>query len=249
MKIIFTKVLFDNYVWIMFNSSKDCIIIDPGESNSVIKKIKKLNLNPKIILLTHNHLDHIQGVKNLLYKYPEISIYGPLETQFCGTKNLIDNRNTIEILNTKFYIIPTPGHTNGHTAYYCPPFLFCGDSIFSGGCGRVKNGMMIKMYNSLRTISKLPNDTLIYCSHEYTRSNLEFFKKIFPKNLNILNYYNNIKKSKTQCTLPSTLKIEKKINPFLQLNNTNLRHQVKIHNDLSFSLNFFIYLRKIKDKS
>lgn len=252
MKIIFCKTLTDNYVWIIINNlNNDCIIIDPGEYLPIIKKIDILKLNPKAIFLTHHHLDHTSGVKNLLYKYPKISIYGPSETRKYKITHVVNDKFIIHnMLNSKFFVISTPGHTKKHVSYYCPPYLFCGDTLFSGGCGNVENEMMIKMYCSLKKISRLPDNTLIYCSHEYTKSNLKFFKKIFQKEKFILNYYKILSTyKKRQSTLPSILSIEKKINPFLQLHKKNIKNYTKIHKELSFPLNVLTYLRRIKNKS
>lgn len=248
MNITFLRILENNYVWIVYDSKNNCIIIDPGKYTSIYKYIKTLKLNLKAIFLTHCHNDHVAGVKKFIYKYPKIPIYGPLETYKYGMTNLVKHKDIIKIKKFMFSVISTPGHTKEHISYYSKPNLFCGDTLFSGGCGKIKTGMITKMYNSLKTISRLPNNTLIYCAHEYTRSNLKFFKRIFPNDILINKYYKKIKSyNKYIHTLPSILKIEKKINPFLRLNDVSLRKKIGLNLDLIFELNMLNILRKIKE--
>lgn len=250
MKIIGIKTLLDNYIWIIYNLRKQCIIIDPNyDLNIVKKKIYELKLSPKAIFLTHNHYDHVSGVNTLIQKYPKIIIYGPLETKKYKVTNIVYDKYIIHILNYKFTVISTPGHTEGHISYYSSPNLFCGDTLFSGGCGKVDYNIILKMYSSLQKILKLPNNTKIYCSHEYTRSNLKFANMILPHNIEILKYYKKILKYNDEIsTLPSKLDFEKKINPFLRLDDINLQRSLKINKNLNFRLNILIQLRKLKDK-
>lgn len=250
MKITYIPILNDNYVWVIINNNKFCIIVDPGDYIPVLNFIKKHDLYPIAILVTHCHQDHIGGIKKLLQSYPKLYIYGPKETKNFGINKICKENDYISILGYKFKIIFTPGHTSGHVSYYIKPHLFCGDVLFSGGCGKIKNGMIIKMYTSLKKISRLPQNTLIYPSHEYTLNNLKFSKSICSENQEISNFLKKTKKLylKNQCTLPSNLKIEKKINPFLNLNKSFVQKSTKIHKDLMLELNILSTLRKMKER-
>ncbi|XBC44583.1 MAG: hydroxyacylglutathione hydrolase [Buchnera aphidicola (Schlechtendalia peitan)] len=250
MKIKYIPILKDNYVWIIINSNNFCIIIDPGDYIPVLHAIKKLNIYPVAILVTHHHLDHVGGIQKLLNIYPNLSVYGPKDTKIFGTNRTCKNNCYIKILHYTFKILFTPGHTTEHISYYKKPHLFCGDTLFSGGCGKIQKGMILNMYNSLKKIKRLPEDTLIYCSHEYTFHNLKFSKSIFKNNQTVLKLYKKVKNIllKNKCSLPSKLEIEKKINPFLNLDNVEIRNYTKINKDLMFDLNILAILRKMKDK-
>lgn len=247
LKFTYVKSLKDNYIWILYNYiNYECIIIDPGSAKETIKKIKKMKLKPVAILITHCHYDHNRGVDSILIKFPFIDVYGPKEVKDCNINKILTDEKTINLLDNKFSIILTPGHTAGHVSYYCKPFLFCGDTLFSGGCGNISNNLYKEMFNSLTLISLMPKNTLIFCSHEYTLNNLKFAKEIFPKDKNINFYYQKIKnKTKRNIpTLPVSLKIEKKINIFLRLK--KILKNYKETNLTEF--NIFKYLRYKKDK-
>ncbi|QCI23258.1 hydroxyacylglutathione hydrolase [Buchnera aphidicola] len=250
MRIEYIPILKDNYVWIIINDDNLCIIIDPGDYDSIINSIKKLNIYPVAILITHYHQDHIGGVKKLLEIYPNLFIYGPKKNKNFKINKICTNNDYINILNYKFKILSTPGHTSEHISYYTKPHLFCGDVLFSSGCGKIEQGLALKMYRSLNTIMNLPEDTLIYCAHEYTLNNLKFSLSIFLKNKEIFRIYEKVKKklSENKCSLPSILKIEKKINPFLNLGKSEVKIFTKIHKDLAFKLNILLKLREMKEK-
>ncbi|WP_343183276.1 hydroxyacylglutathione hydrolase [Buchnera aphidicola (Neophyllaphis podocarpi)] len=247
LKFTYVKSLKDNYIWILYNYiNHKCIIIDPGSSKETIKKIKKMKLKPTAILITHYHNDHNRGVNSILINFPFIDVYGPKEVQNCNVNKILTDEKTINLLDSEFSIILTPGHTLGHISYYCKPFLFCGDTLFSGGCGKIFNNLYREMFNSLTLISLMPKNTLIFCSHEYTLNNLKFAKKIFPKDKNINFYYQKVKNKtkKNIPTLPVILKIEKRFNIFLRLKKI-LKKQKKIN---STEFRIFKYLRCKKDK-
>lgn len=242
------SILNDNYIWIIYNIYKECVIIDPGTSNDVIKTIIKEKWTPIAILLTHKHKDHINGVEKIKKKYPEIIIYGPSEINHIPIDIIVYEGMVIKLLYRKFIVLFTPGHTYGHVSYYSNPYIFCGDVIFSGGCGYVDNNQYIEMYNSIKKILSLPNNTLLCCSHEYTLSNLIFSISIVPDDIEIKKYYILVKKKiKTKkSTLPTLLLYERKINLFLRTHETILKKSIGI-SDKSNSFKTFVALRLKKN--
>lgn len=227
----------DNYGYlVIYNGNRDAFIVDPGCAKTAIDIIQQNKCNLKYILNTHHHNDHIGGNIELVNKYHcDVIGYKGDKERINNISIMVDNRDIINFGNHKIEVIFVPGHTIGHIAYYIKDsdILFIGDTLFSGGCGRIFEGTYQQMFDSLNIIKSLPNQTKIYCAHEYTLSNLKFAKTIFPNNINIDNYYSNVlnKRQKKLSTLPSTIAIEKQINPFL----------------LASDLDQFIKFRKLKD--
>ncbi|WP_343377781.1 hydroxyacylglutathione hydrolase [Buchnera aphidicola (Formosaphis micheliae)] len=254
LNLSYINAINDNYIWILNNEKGFIIIIDPGDSASVIKTIKIKNYKPKYILLTHYHKDHTAGVESILNNYPNIKVYGPkIKNNKTYIINIEQKDQYIYIMQYKFLVIMTPGHTENCISYYLSPYLFCGDTLFSGGCGRVFTKDYNLMLNSLKKISKFPNDTLICCGHDNTVNNLMFSKSVFPKDSTILFYEKKIKKliKKSKSTLPSKLQDEKKHNLFLRTTEVNLQKKLLFkNNDLTKinEINFFYQLRRMKDR-
>lgn len=238
-KLHIIPALKDNYIWLLSNTDNQAIIIDPSEADTVINYVKKNDLSPIGILLTHLHIDHIGGVTKLKERYNHIEVYGPSEINL--PINYIDNQNTISIGNFTFDLISVPGHTSGHLAYYCHPYLFTGDALFSAGCGRVFEKTYQKMLNSLNKLKQLPDDVLICAGHEYTYSNLLFASTMLPEDENIKSYLNTI--NENSITLPSNLATEKLINLFLRCSDKKLQQKFKFNNELDL----FIFFRSEKD--
>lgn len=217
------KAFKDNYIWALIEKESGMtIIIDPGEAQPVVDFIKNKNLRLTNILITHHHHDHHGGVANLFEKYSP-TIYSPMHPDInADIESIIniDNINYIDIpIFGRFKIIKVPGHTLEHVAYYHENgWLFCGDTLFSAGCGRVFEGTYEQMYSSLLQLRSLPKDTKVYCAHEYTLSNLEFAKAVEPSNLDIQNMIVECKRKRENNlpTLPSILSSEININPFLR---------------------------------
>ncbi|MWN89916.1 hydroxyacylglutathione hydrolase [Gilliamella sp. Pra-s65] len=232
-------VLKDNYIWILTNSANQAIIIDPGEAKPVINYINKHRISPLGILLTHHHIDHTAGVCELKAQYQNIDVYGPNEIDL--PINYLINQNKVDIGDFSFDVIAVPGHTLGHLAYYCSPYLFSGDTLFSAGCGRVFEGTYQQMLDSLKQLKQLPENTLICASHEYTLSNLAFALQMLPDDTNIKDYLNLI--SKKQMTLPSILSKEKQINLFLRCHEQKLQNKFNFNNELDL----FSFFRSQKD--
>ncbi|QCI20390.1 hydroxyacylglutathione hydrolase [Buchnera aphidicola (Brachycaudus cardui)] len=241
-------ILDTNYVWIIHDEKGSCIIIDPGSSIEVIEEIQKKKWNPIAILLTHNHIDHVGGVKKIIKYYPNITVFGPYETIKNGCNKIVFGGDKIILLNRKFYIYFTPGHTPGHVSYYSKPYFFCGDTLFSGGCGRVYKDNYLDMFNSIHFISSFPNNTFLCCSHEYTLSNLSFSMFIFPKDQTIKMYYEKIKKiiDSGKSSLPSYIIFEKKVNLFLRKNDEILKNYLELKTNCS-NFEVFKQLRLQKD--
>lgn len=209
----------DNYIWaISKDNSESLYVVDPGQSDPVIAYIRDNNLTLNGILITHHHWDHTDGVKKLKQLYPDITIYGPSDSVFTGSDITLKQDDTINILGESFNILSTPGHTLDHICYYNDDTLFCGDTLFSAGCGRLFEGTPEQMFHSLTKIAQLDQNIKVYCTHEYTLANIAFAQEIDPDNLLLKNYKKDIevKRKNKIVTLPSTIEHELKINPYLK---------------------------------
>ena len=239
----------DNYSFILkSNNNSSIVIIDPAESSYHLKFLKKNNLELNCIFLTHHHKDHTAGVSDLLDKYPNVKIYSP-SYLIKSTTNEIKNDNLIHTNINKFRVIETPGHTLDHIILHDSEnnLLFCGDTLFRLGCGRIFEGTFDQMYNSLQKINILPNKTKIFCGHEYTENNLKFLKNIFnnTEELIKINKLVNLQIGKTGSSIPFYLGDEKKVNPFLN-QDSDLANILKIKHNLS-NKELFVFLREKKD--
>lgn len=239
----------DNYIWVLNDETGRCLIVDPGEAAPVLKAIEVNNWQPEAILLTHHHHDHVGGVAELHKHYPNLSVYGPEETRNKGTTKIVADGDRINILEHEFQIFATPGHTTGHICFYSAPWLFCGDTLFSGGCGRLFEGTAAQMYQSFQRINTLPEETLICCAHEYTLSNMKFALSVLPHDMFINEYYREVNelRAKNQMTLPTTLKKERKINLFLRTDDIDLIDEINKETKLLQSEQRFAWLRSKKD--
>ncbi|WP_392567111.1 hydroxyacylglutathione hydrolase [Utexia brackfieldae] len=238
----------DNYIWILSDSNNKTVIIDPSEATPVILFLRENQYQPVAILLTHHHADHIGGVTDLLTAFPSIRIYGPKEVcqKLIGLPiQLITPDQIITELGLAFHIIATPGHTLGHVSYYSKPYLFCGDVLFSGGCGRIFEGTPKQMFNTLNHLADLDNKTLICCAHEYTLSNLKFAHQILPNDGPIMTRLAEVEllRKNQQMSLPTTLALEKKTNIFLRCHEQVLQRQFSVEDAQSL----FMVLRALKD--
>lgn len=245
------KALSDNYIWLV-TTNEGSIVIDPGESKQIIDLVKSNEIDLEGILITHHHYDHTNGIEEIL-KYKKVEVYGPKNNVNSITKRVKQN-DVFNLIGLKFEVIETPGHTLDHIAFYCcedgKSILFCGDTLFSGGCGRVFEGTYSQMYESLKKLSKLPEDTQIFCGHEYTSSNLQFACAVEPNNQFIREYNQEIieKTKNGEPSLPSSLKIEHMINPFIRCNEENLIDNInKKFGEVSSEIEIFSTLRKWKD--
>lgn len=204
----------DNYIWCL-QWGEQCLIVDPGDATPVLHFLKHRSLQLRAILLTHRHYDHTAGVTALL-NYQQAPVYGASSIPSVTVPVL--DQETIMIDQLEFTTIFVPGHTLEHVIYYASGLAFTGDTLFTAGCGRVFEGTHAQMYDSLHKIASLPDDTHIYCGHEYTENNLYFALAVEPDNKNIQNRLITTKQLREQelPTVPATLALEKQTNPFLR---------------------------------
>jgi hydroxyacylglutathione hydrolase len=222
----------DNYIWaITNNDSQSLYVVDPGQSEPVLNYIKEHNLQLEGILITHHHWDHTDGVKKLKQLYPNITIYGPHNSIFTGSDITLKQDDSINILGESFHILSTPGHTLDHICYYNDDTLFCGDTLFSAGCGRLFEGTSKQMFDSLSKISQLNESCKVYCTHEYTLANIAFAQIVDPLNTELEEYKQLIisKRNKKIVSLPSTITQELKINPYLRSLSLNNHFEIPEH--------------------
>ena len=219
----------DNYIWLL-TTNEGSIVIDPGESSNVINYLDNNQLDLKAIFITHHHFDHTGGINEITSYYP-VNVFGPINNVETINKRLKDG-DRVSIIGIDFEIIEIPGHTLDHIAYFSEnngnPILFCGDTLFAAGCGRVFEGTFEQMYESIIKLKNLPINTKIYCGHEYTLSNLEFAKEAEPFNQDTLSRYNNVLKLREKGTpsIPSLLSTELKTNPFLRCDNKEVQENI-----------------------
>jgi len=250
MDLISIPALRDNYIWLLADAQSNCVIIDPGSAEPVFTALTEQQLIANAILLTHHHYDHIDGVIELLRYFPNLPVYGPQETANKGATVLVKEGDNLNIGGQNFSIIATPGHTLGHIAYYNPPYLFCGDTLFSAGCGRLFECTGDQMYASIQKITQLPDATLICSAHEYTVSNLAFARSILPQDRKIKIYEQHVKqlRATNYPSLPTTLRIEREINVFLRCNDIELQKKAGITPYSTSFSSIFSALRIMKDR-
>ncbi|QHM96258.1 hydroxyacylglutathione hydrolase [Kosakonia sacchari] len=239
----------DNYIWVLNNDDGHCLIVDPGEAAPVLRALEENQWQPEAILLTHHHNDHVGGVKALRQHFPDVVVYGPEETQDKGTTQIVKEGDVISVLGHDFSVFATPGHTLGHICFFSSPYLFCGDTLFSGGCGRLFEGTASQMYQSFCKINALPDDTVICCAHEYTLGNMKFAISILPQDPALNEYYRKVNelRAKNQKTLPVILKNERQINLFLRTEDADLIDVINQETKLQHPEERFAWLRSKKD--
>lgn len=243
----------DNYIWtIVHQNSRYAVIIDPGDAEAVIAAVDQLKLIPAYVLVTHHHGDHTAGV-NALQSYYSLPTYGPNNPKIAGIDHPLHHHDRLALpkLALSFQIYATPGHTLDHIVYRNEQWLFCGDTLFSAGCGRLFEGSVAQMYQSLKSLARLPDDTAVYCTHEYTLANLKFARTVEPDNPQIQDYFAEMQEkcAKKAPTLPSSIGIEQKINPFLRCEIPNVHRAAEYHAQkrLYTPIEVFAVLRYWKD--
>ncbi|MBC7916776.1 MAG: hydroxyacylglutathione hydrolase [Rhodoferax sp.] len=211
----------DNYIW-MLHDGHGALVVDPGDAQPVLRALSETGLQLHTILVTHHHADHTGGIQQL-FDATGATVYGPAREQIAGVQHGLKDGDQVCAMGLDFQVLDVPGHTAGHIAYFCTatpqdPILFCGDTLFSGGCGRLFEGTPDQMLASLERLAGLPGHTRVCCTHEYTLSNLKFAREVDPDNQALVEYQQHCQalRAAARPTLPSTIAQELKINPFLR---------------------------------
>ncbi|MFD2633189.1 hydroxyacylglutathione hydrolase [Idiomarina piscisalsi] len=221
----------DNYIWaIETNTNDGVIIVDPGEATPVFEWLKENNKTITAIFVTHHHYDHTGGIADLTKKY-SCPVIGPHNPEIKTITQAVQEGERFSMAGVDWEVMETPGHTLDHISFYTPGFLFCGDTLFSGGCGRMFEGTPEQFSQSLLKLRQLPGDTRVFCAHEYTQANLTFAQKVEPDNPILKSYAEKVKmlREQNEITLPSTLNLELAINPFLRFDQKSVMKAASEH--------------------
>jgi hydroxyacylglutathione hydrolase len=219
--VLHVRAFEDNYIWLIRGQSDSRVaLVDPGDAEPVLRALPELGLTPCAILCTHHHGDHVGGVETLLRHYPGLPVYGPGNENIHEINRPVADGDVITLpeLGVSLQVLGVPGHTRGHVAYTGHGWLFCGDTLFSAGCGRLFEGTAAQMHASLSRLAAMPRETLVYCAHEYTLANLRFAAAVEPGNTAIGRYRAacEARIRNGEPTIPSTVARELEINPFLR---------------------------------
>ncbi len=206
----------------MLHDGHKALVVDPGDARPVLEALQRKGLLLESILVTHHHVDHTGGVAELR-NATGARVFGPAGEEMPEPLQRLSGGENIHTLGLQFHILDVPGHTAGHIAFFCQsvddlPLLFCGDTLFSGGCGRLFEGTPAQMLASLDSLAALPDSTRVCCTHEYTLSNLKFASAVEPANTALQQYFAHCQQLRADGlpTLPSNMALERQINPFLR---------------------------------
>lgn len=209
----------DNYIWLLSTGGEQCLVVDPGEAEPVLGALREHCLELHAILITHHHADHIGGVARLVAE-TGAAVFGPADPRISGQTRSLGEAETLDLpaLGLSFDVLEIPGHTSSHIAFYGHGCLFCGDTLFSVGCGRLFEGTPEQMQHSLDKLAALPDETHVFCAHEYTLGNCDFARRVEPDNPDLLRRASEVEscRSTGRITLPSTIGEEKAVNPFMR---------------------------------
>ncbi|QLE59330.1 hydroxyacylglutathione hydrolase [Nostoc sp. TCL26-01] len=256
MEVIRLAVLSDNYVFLLYDSQQNiAAVVDPAEAEPVLERLSALKAELVAIFNTHHHNDHVGGNKKLMQHFPQAIVYGGVEDRgrIPGQQVFLQQGDRVQFADRVGEVIFVPGHTRAHIAYYFPPQtsdaageLFCGDTLFAGGCGRLFEGTPAQMVESLTKLRSLPENTRVWCAHEYTLKNLQFALTIDSNNHQLQKRFDEVKTKRHQgeATVPSLLGIEKLTNPFLRWEQPSLQLAVKSNDPIQT----FARIRGLKDK-
>lgn len=225
------KALSDNYIWVIETGSK-AIVVDPGEFDPIHQYLRDNDLELGAILLTHNHDDHTAGVRDLVGDNDHLPIYGPEETSEFAN-HIVEDGDHFKVLGIEFDVFLTAGHTPGHISFITENDLFCGDALFSAGCGRVFTKDYQAQYEAMKSFDELADQVKVYAGHEYTETNLTFAHQVYPENKQIEEALKEVHDLRAQgkITLPSTMAREREINVFLQAEDFETFKDLRLQRD------------------
>lgn len=256
MQVIRLEALSDNYIFLLWDETENvAAVVDPADAEPVLQQLDKLQAKLVAIFNTHHHNDHVGGNRQLIQKFPQVTVYGGAEDKgrIPGQKAFLQAGDTLKFADRIAEVLFVPGHTRAHIAYYFhpqapgeAPDLFCGDTLFAGGCGRLFEGTPAQMVQSLSLLKRLPDDTRVWCAHEYTLKNLQFALTVDSSNADLQKRYDEVKvyRSRGEATVPSLLGTEKLTNPFLRWDTPSLQAATKS----SDPVQTFARLRGMKDR-
>ncbi|MGA8165302.1 MAG: hydroxyacylglutathione hydrolase [Waddliaceae bacterium] len=247
-EMMIIPALGDNYIYVI-QQDNHAIVIDPGDAQPVLKALDKANLVATHILNTHHHLDHVGGNQRIK-SLTGCAVIGPDDPRIPALDTPVREGEEFTIGQLTFQVIGVPGHTTTHLAFYVPEkqWVFSGDSLFTGGCGRIFEGTPAQMLSSLRKLMQLPGNTLIFCGHEYTLKNLQFAASLEPDNSDIRSRLERVSmlRQKGEITVPEILATELKTNPFLRVDQPELKKALKMENTTDIEV--FTAIRSMKDR-
>jgi len=255
LEVISIPTFNDNYVWLIKNTENNhCCIVDPGQSGPVLEVITKQNLILDAILITHHHYDHVDGINDIIAASTHtVDIYSSIEMNVNAPLTLVSENSQLSLLNNSLTltVMATPGHKREHVVYHNQTMLFSGDTLFSGGCGRILDGSATELFSSLQRIKALNENMLVYPAHEYTQANLMFCYAVEPQNGALKKHIEHTAKLRQQglSTVPNSLKSEKQFNVFLRTNEATVSMAIehKLLDILTSEQAVFTALRAWKD--
>ena len=234
MNIIALPAFADNYIWLLHDGRR-ALVVDPGDPQPVLSALQGHGLELEAILVTHHHPDHTGGVAELRTQ-TGAAVWGPAREAIPEPFTALKDGKTVTTLGTAWSVLEVPGHTAGHIAFFAAdvdgaPLLFCGDTLFSGGCGRLFEGTPAQMLASLDALAALPPATRVCAAHEYTLGNLRFARAVEPDNAALADYQRQClqRRADGRPTLPSTIGLERAINPFLRSREPAVSRAVRAH--------------------
>ncbi len=256
MQVIRIEALSDNYIFLLHDEQQNiAAVVDPAVAEPVLRKLAQLKAELVAIFNTHHHNDHVGGNKQLIKHFPNLTVYGGAEDQgrIPGQQVFLQQGDRVEFGDRVAEVFFVPGHTRAHIAYYFPPItsrepgeLFCGDTLFAGGCGRLFEGTPTQMVASLGKLRSLPDNTRVWCAHEYTLKNLQFAITVDSENAELQKRYQEVKdyRNRQEATVPSLLGVEKHTNPFLRWEQPSLQLAAKSTDPVQT----FARIRGMKDR-